>query len=68
MPKAKVTDVCRLRSYVKEFGVAIFSTDRRVLFCKICEIKVAAEKKFTVPQHVSREKHLRALEIKKNKK
>jgi len=68
MPKAKPSDVCRLRSYVQQYGESIFSTDGSVLFCKICEVKVAAEKKFTVTQHVSREKHLRALEIQKNRK
>ncbi|KAL4153127.1 hypothetical protein QTP88_000960 [Uroleucon formosanum] len=68
MPKAKPSDVSRLRSYVQQFGEEIFSTDGSVLFCKICEVRVAAEKKFTVTQHVSRDKHLRALEIQKNRK
>jgi len=68
MPKAKSSDVCRLRSYVQQYGESIFSTDGSVLFCKICEVRVAAEKKFTVTQHVGREKHLRALDIQKNKK
>ncbi|KAE9529999.1 hypothetical protein AGLY_011461 [Aphis glycines] len=68
MPKVKTSDVCRLRSYVQQYGESIFSTDESVLFCKVCEVKVAVEKKFTVTQHVSREKHLCALEIKKNRK
>ena len=68
MPKAKPSDVCRLRSCVQQYGKSIFSTDGSILFCKICEVRVAAEKKFTVTQHVSRDKHLRALEIKKNRK
>jgi len=34
-----------------------------VLFCKVCEVRVAAEKQFTVTQHVGRKKHLCALEI-----
>jgi hypothetical protein len=57
MPKAKPSDVCRLRSYVQQYGESIFSTDGCVLFCKICEIRVAAEKTFTV-----------TLEIQKNRK
>ncbi|PSN50909.1 hypothetical protein C0J52_05360 [Blattella germanica] len=32
------------------------------LYCKICEVKVAAEKRFTVDQHVNREKHKRGLQ------
>lgn len=34
---------------------------RSVLFCKFCEVKMAAEKKFTVTQHMSIEKYLREL-------
>jgi len=43
-----------------------FSTDGSILFCKICKVRVAGEKKFTVTQHVSRVKYMRALEIQKN--
>lgn len=34
MPKAKALNVCRLRSYIEQFGEVIFSTNRSVLFCK----------------------------------
>ena len=67
MPKIKPSDRCRLRAYVQEFGENIFSTDGKILFCKVCEVKVAAEKKFTITQHISRDKHLRALNRKKEK-
>lgn len=46
----------------QEFGEGMFSNYGSVLFCKICEIKVAAKKKFSVKEH---EKNIRALEIKK---
>jgi len=49
-------------------GNQFFLTDGSVLFCKVCEVRVAAEKKFTVTQHVSREEYLRSLKIKKNRK
>jgi hypothetical protein len=39
----------------------VFSTDGQILFCKICEVKVAAGKKFTITQHVSRDKHKQGL-------
>lgn len=29
-----------------------------ILFCKICDVKVAVNKKFTVEQHASRQKHI----------
>jgi len=39
-----------------------------MLFCKMCETKVAAERKFTVQQHVGREKHIRAMQLASKKK
>ena len=39
-----------------------------MLFCKMCGTKVAAERKFTVQQHVGREKHIRAMELASKKK
>uniref|UniRef100_A0A2S2QIM4 DUF659 domain-containing protein n=1 Tax=Sipha flava TaxID=143950 RepID=A0A2S2QIM4_9HEMI len=35
-----------------------------VLFCKICEVKVVADKKFTIEQHISRKKHVNGVELK----
>ena len=34
----------------------------------MCEIKVAAERKLTVQQHVSREKHIQAMQLASKKK
>jgi len=65
MPKYKVSDNSRLNSFVNHFGREVFSTDGIVLFCKICEVKVAADKKFTVEQHISRKKHVNGVELKK---
>ncbi|XP_050531050.1 uncharacterized protein LOC126899859 [Daktulosphaira vitifoliae] len=58
-PKPKVYD--RLNDFVKEFGEIIFSADKSVLFCKICDIKVSAEKRFTVIQHIKTAKHIQGL-------
>lgn len=62
MPKNKTSTSARLRAFVSEFGSQVFSTDGIILFCKICEVKVVAEKKFTVEQHISRIKHINGTE------
>jgi hypothetical protein len=57
MPKVKCSDSVRLRGFVKEFGEKYFTTDAIILFCKLCEVKVTAEKLFTVQQHCNTAKH-----------
>lgn len=39
----------------------MFSIDQTVLFCKLCEVKVSAEKRFTVLQHLKTEKHIKSV-------
>lgn len=67
MPKVKPSSSLRLRAYINEFGEDVFSTDGKILFCKICSVKVASEKKFTITQHLSRDKHVKGLEMNKAK-
>jgi hypothetical protein len=43
--------------FAKEFGEKYFTSDGIILFCKICEVKVMAEKCFTVQQHCNIAKH-----------
>jgi hypothetical protein len=57
MPKVKCYDSERLRGFVKEFGEKYFTTDEIILFCKLCEVKVKAEKRFTVQQQCNTAKH-----------
>lgn len=45
-----------LGSFVKEFGKDVLSSDGKVLFCKLCEVKVSANKRFLVIQHLKTEK------------
>lgn len=45
-----------LQRYLREYG-DVFSTDGDILFCKVCSVKVNAEKKFTVTQHLKTNKH-----------
>jgi len=59
---------CHLKATVSEFGDDIFSTDRKILFCKLCETKAATERKFTVQQHVGRKKHIQAMQLASKKK
>lgn len=61
MPKEKQSVCGRLRSYVIEFGPDTFSIVGNNLFCKICEIRISSEKKFNVSQHISTDKHQKAL-------
>jgi hypothetical protein len=63
MSKSKPYTLCHLKAIVSECGDDIFSMDSKILFCKICEIKVAAKRIFTVQQHVGREKHIRAMQL-----
>ncbi|KAJ4436596.1 hypothetical protein ANN_16629 [Periplaneta americana] len=53
---------------ISEFGDDVFSTDGAVLFCKLCETKISAKRKFTVQQHVGRDKHIRAVQFASKKK
>jgi hypothetical protein len=57
MPKAKSSDCSRLIDFVQEFGEKYFSTDGKILLCKVCEISVMAAKRFCVCQHCETAKH-----------
>jgi hypothetical protein len=57
MPKVKCSDSVRLHGFVKEFGENYFPNDGKILFCKLREVKVTAEKRFTMQQHCNTAKH-----------
>ena len=57
MPEVKCSDSARLRGFVKAFGEKYFTADGIILFCKLCELKVTSEKRFTVQQHCNTAKH-----------
>jgi ubiquitin C-terminal hydrolase len=61
MPKVKTNTYSRLQSCVSEFGSSVFLIDESVLFCKLCEVKVSAQKSFTVLQHLKTEKHIKSV-------
>jgi len=44
-----------IKSYVSEFSDCcdpIFTTDRTILYCKLCDSKVGINRKFIVQQHI----------------
>jgi len=61
MPKEKTSSAFKLKQLVTDFGENIFSTDSKIFFCKVCEIKVASEKRFSIVQHINTEKHKASL-------
>jgi len=63
MPKCSPS----LSSYVKEFGEYVFSSDGKILFCKVCEVKVSASKRFLVTQHLKTAKHEHAVNLRKKR-
>jgi len=68
MPKEKSSLSSRLRSYVREFGENIFSTDGQVILCKLCEVKVGHDKRYSITQHIKTEKHLKSVSLSQTKK
>lgn len=63
MGKEKRSLGVALRSYVAEYNND-FTTDGSVLFCKVCDVPVAATKKFQVDQHVKTVKHTKLKSVK----
>lgn len=65
MPNVKTSHSSCLRDLVKEFAEDIFTCDNSVLFCKICNVKVVADKTYNIQQHITREKHVKGLKLRK---
>jgi hypothetical protein len=42
MPKMKCSDSAKLKGCIQESGEQHFSTDGKILFCKLCEVRVTA--------------------------
>lgn len=52
MAKLKVSNAVRQRKFILEFEKDTFSIDGLTLLCKLCGVKIAFEKKFTL-QHIA---------------
>jgi len=70
MPKEKQSLASRLNSYVSEFSECsgtVFTTDGKILYCKLCDSKVGSDRKFNVKQHIDTDKHKAAIIRKQSK-
>lgn len=61
MPKIKLPLKDKLRKYVKQFGMDKYSTDGKLIFCKVCEISFTVDKKSQVKQHDCSKTHCQLL-------
>lgn len=61
MPREKLSQTSRLRGFISEFGDNVFSADGRILFCKVCELKVEYERRSSVIQHIKTGKHVKMI-------
>lgn len=52
MSRSKSKAYDRMNNFVKEFGKTTFWADKSALYCKTCDFKVSAKKRFTAIQHV----------------
>jgi hypothetical protein len=67
MPKDKSSLPGCPRNYVREFGENIFPTDGQIILCKLCEIKISHDKRYSIIQHIKTEKHLKSVNLQQNK-
>lgn len=56
-----------ISSFVKEFEEHVFSSVGKILFCKLCEVKVSVSKRFLVTQHLKTAKHEHAVNHRKRR-
>lgn len=52
MGKVKATTGAKCRQYVSEFGDEVFSTDGKVILCKLCNKAIICERRSQVLQHL----------------
>lgn len=57
MGKVKKTTSEKLNGFVTSFGKGLFTTDGKILMCKVCEKFVTADRHSQVQQHVETSKH-----------
>lgn len=67
MPPVKLRLSTQLSIYVRE-NEGVLTTDGLVLFCVACEIRISADTRFQVTQHLKTAKHLKNVSLKKSAK
>lgn len=63
MPKSSSS----LSSCKKEFGQSVFSSDIKILCCRLCEVKIFASKQFLGTQHLKTAKYEHAVNHRKRR-
>lgn len=58
MPKQKSSQLSRMWLYVFELAADVFSTDDLVLYCKVYDVKIAKDQKFSSIKYAIMNKHL----------
>ena len=48
---------------VKEFGADILMTDNKILYCRLCNVKVTHVRRGNVSQHFATKMHKKAIEL-----
>lgn len=54
--------------YVREFRENIFSSDGQIILCKLCEVRVSHDKRYSIAQHIKTVKHLKSVNLCQAKK
>jgi hypothetical protein len=61
MPPEKESKPARLKRFVELFGQHVYSTDQKILYCKLCECAVSADQKSQVESHIKTKTHENAV-------
>lgn len=61
MPKIKLPLREKLKKYVRQFGIDKYSTDGKVILCKVCESSFTAKRKSQIKQHDCSKTHIELL-------
>lgn len=52
MPRNAQSLKSKLEKFINEFGSHHFSTDGKILFCKVCSSSINVERKYQIKQHI----------------
>jgi len=67
MPKEKKQLQADCKVLCRNLDLIFFSTDNKVMICKVCETKVSSEKRFSISQHIASDKQVRGVQRFKRK-
>lgn len=61
MLREKLSLISRLKGFISEFGDNVFSADGRILFCKVCELKVDYDRRSSVIHYIKTGTHVKMI-------